>query len=127
MIRFRRSGTDPEIPSPRTPAPLPVSPYGSGEPDGGQLPRGAGAGERPWQRRECVGEQRRREERGRHCLTDFRMRRPPARSELQLGDGGEGFAFLRGTVPFIHCPQQPLILLVQVNGDLFLHIRPYTY
>lgn len=52
MIRFRCGGTDPEIPPPRAAAPLPVAPYGSGEPDGGQLPRGAGAGERPWQRRE---------------------------------------------------------------------------
>lgn len=95
-IRFRGSGKYPEIPSPRTPAP-PVATYGSGEPDGGQLPRWAGAEERPWQRRERVGEQRWREERGRHFLTDFGMRRRPARSgSNEEARGGEGSAFLCG-------------------------------
>jgi hypothetical protein len=72
VILFHCSSTDRGIPpSPRAPAPMPVAPCGSGEPDGGQLRRGAGAGERPRQRRERFGEQRLREQMGSHWLTDL--------------------------------------------------------
>ena len=99
VIRFRRSGSNPEVPPPpRTPTPLAVAPNGSGEPDGGQLPRGAGARERPRQCRERVGEQRRREEGRSHWLPDLEcgdLQQDRTRTRKRAG-GGDWFAFLCG-------------------------------